>query len=134
MKSRIAQNISGTKFVAFLFLSMLTLTPMVAQEIIEVNASKVKQALADDKNWVVLDVRTPGEFSQGHIPGALNIDFYQNDALSRIGKLDKNAKYIVYCRTRNRSGVVADFMIKNGFKTVHQMVDGIAGWDRVKDK
>jgi rhodanese-related sulfurtransferase len=123
----------GTKFVALLFLSMITFTNIVAQEIKEVNAETVKKTLVKDKNWVVLDVRTPGEFSQGHIPGALNIDLYQNDAITRIGKLDKNAKYIVYCRTRNRSGVVADYMVKNGFANVYQMVDGIGGWNRVKN-
>lgn len=113
-----------------LVLSMFTVQTMQAQ-IKEVSAATVKKTLAKEKDWVVLDVRTPEEFSQGHIPGAVNINLYQPDAKDRIGKLNKNAKYIVYCRTQNRSGVVADFMVKNGFKTVHQMVDGIGGWNSV---
>ncbi|NJK95331.1 MAG: rhodanese-like domain-containing protein [Bacteroidales bacterium] len=123
----------GTKIIGVIVLFLVVLN-IHAQNITEVQSSKVNDMLKTDKGWVVLDVRTPQEFSQGHLPGALNIDIYQNNALEKISKLNKDAKYIVYCRTRNRSGVVSDFMIQKGFKTVYQMVDGIAGWNQVKGK
>jgi rhodanese-related sulfurtransferase len=94
--------------------------------ILSVDALKM---INTDKNWVVLDVRTPGEFNQGHVKGAVNIDVSQPDAFDKYLKLNRNAKYIVYCRTRNRSGVVTNYMAQNGFKTIYQITDGIVGWN-----
>jgi rhodanese-related sulfurtransferase len=123
------KKLIGTNLFLVLFLFMFSFQSMEAQ-IKEVTAQTVKKTLASEKDWVVLDVRTPEEFSQGHIPGAVNINLYQNGALDKIAKMDRNAKYIVYCRTQNRSEVVAGHMVKNGFKTVYQMVDGIGGWNQ----
>ena len=52
---------------------------------------------------VVLDVRTPKEFKEGHIPGATNIDFTTPDFEKRIGKLDKSKTYLVHCASGGRS-------------------------------
>jgi rhodanese-related sulfurtransferase len=79
---------------------------------------------------IVLDVRTTDEFASGHIKGAINIDIHQPDAKDQINKLDHNAKYIVYCRTKNRSGIVVTHMLQNGFKNIYQMMDGIVGWNQ----
>lgn len=108
---------------------ILTACSGSAQNRIEVNSTQVQNMLRNDSKLVVLDVRTPGEFVQGHIKGAVNIDVNQTDAQERINKLDKNATYIVYCRTKNRSGVVVNHMAQNGFRKVYQMMDGITGWN-----
>lgn len=84
--------------------------------------------LLKDKKIIVLDVRTAEEFSYGHIKGALNIDIRQPDAFSKIDKLNKNAKYIVHCRTNHRSGIAVNHMIQSGFKNIYQMMDGWSGW------
>jgi len=99
-----------------------------AQNKIEVNSKQVSTLLQKDKKLVVLDVRTAEEFNEGHIKGAVNIDIYQPDAYSRIDKLNKNAKYIVHCRTSRRSGMAVDHMMQSGFKNVYQMMDGFPGW------
>ena len=99
-----------------------------AQNKIEVNSKQANALLQKDAKIIVVDVRTPEEFNQGHIKTAINIDVYQSDAISKIDKLNKNAKYLVYCRTSNRSGFVVDHMIKGGFKNVYQMIDGFPGW------
>jgi rhodanese-related sulfurtransferase len=77
---------------------------------------------------IVLDVRSPEEYTDGHIKGAINIDIRQDDAFGKIDKLNRNAKYIVYCRTNHRSGIAVDHMMKSGFKNVYQMMDGFPGW------
>ncbi len=77
---------------------------------------------------IILDVRTPAEFNQGHLKGAMNIDFHQAGYMDRINTMDKNARYLVYCRTKNRSGVVVSEMEKSGFKNIYQMTDGFTGW------
>jgi phage shock protein E len=115
------------------------ITALVFFLVAGVNAQNKKDILSDevykmtgkkDNNLVILDVRTPGEFSQGHIKNAVNIDINSPDVFERINKLDKEKKYVVYCRTRNRSGVIANHMMKNGFGEVYQMTDGIVGWNR----
>jgi len=108
-------------------LLLLTVLSLNAQGIKQINSPEAKILLQQNNKIVVLDVRTPGEFVQGHIANAVNIDVNQSDAIERINKLDKNATYLVYCRTKNRSGVVVNYMIQNGFKVVYQIVDGIAG-------
>lgn len=67
---------------------------------------------------VVIDVRTPGEFSEGHLVAALNIDVQSSSFESEIALLDKSATYALYCRSGNRSGVAAEIMAEAGFTKI----------------
>ncbi|GEM_PF-2159366 len=67
---------------------------------------------------VIIDVRTPGEYSQSHIKGALNIDIYSPQFRSQIEKLDKNKHYEVYCRSGSRSSQAVRIMKDMNFKKV----------------
>jgi phage shock protein E len=111
--------------LALLFCSFTTIT---AQTKVEVNSKQVNSMLQKDKKWIVLDVRSAEEFNSGHIKGAVNIDIRQPDAFSKIDKLNKNAKYIVHCRTNHRSGMAVEHMMQSGFKNIYQMMDGWSGW------
>ena|ERR1035437_3290720 len=111
--------------LALLFCSFATIT---AQTKVEVNSKQVNSMLQKDKKWIVLDVRSADEFNSGHIKGAVNIDIRQPDAFSKIDKLNKNAKYIVHCRTNHRSGMAVEHMMQSGFKNIYQMMDGWSGW------
>jgi rhodanese-related sulfurtransferase len=70
---------------------------------------------------VVIDVRTPAEYAAGHVAGAINIDVESGDFASKISALDKEASYLLYCRSGRRSAIAADEMAKAGFTDV---VDG----------
>lgn len=70
---------------------------------------------------VVIDVRTPAEFADGHVARARNIDVEAGDFAARISSLDKSASYLVYCRTGRRSAIAADEMAGAGFADI---VDG----------
>ena len=111
--------------LALLFCSFAMIT---AQTKVEVNSKQVNSMLQKDKKWIVLDVRSAEEFNSGHIKGAVNIDIRQPDAFSKIDKLNKNAKYIVHCRTNHRSGMAVEHMMQSGFKNIYQMMDGWSGW------
>jgi len=111
--------------LALLFCSFTTIT---AQTKVEVNSKQVNSMLQKDKKWIILDVRSAEEFNSGHIKGAVNIDIRQPDAFSKIDKLNKNAKYIVHCRTNHRSGMAVEHMMQSGFKNIYQMMDGWSGW------
>ena len=114
--------------IPVLVLLLTTTANLEAQRKIEVNSKTVSIILSKDSKLVVLDVRTADEFNEGHLKGAFNIDIRQPDALSRIDKLDHNAKYLVHCRTNHRSKTAVDHMLQSGFKTVYQMMDGFPGW------
>ena len=110
---------------------MFVFVPFIhAQEIKQINSPEVNTMLQKDKKLVVLDVRTLEEFNAGHIKGAINIDIKQSDALTKIDKLDHNAKYIVHCRTNHRSKIAVDHMVQSGFKNLFQMTDGFNGWSQ----
>jgi rhodanese-related sulfurtransferase len=67
---------------------------------------------------VVIDVRTPAEFEEGHVSGALNIDVEAADFDTRIGELDKDGAYLVYCRSGRRSAIAAERMAAAGFSDI----------------
>ena len=112
-----------------IFLMLSSIIGVQAQKKIEVNSKQASTLLQKDKKLVVLDVRTPEEFNEGHIKGAVNIDIRQPDAFSKIDKLNRKATYIVHCRTNHRSGIAVDHMMQSGFKNVYQMMDGFPGWE-----
>lgn len=68
----------------------------------------------------LVDVRTPGEFAAGHIPGAINIPVQQLD--TRMSELQpKDAAVVVYCRSGHRSGNAARILKNAGFPAVHDL-------------
>ena len=80
------------------------------------------------EDLVVLDVRTPEEFAEGHIEDAVLIDFYAEDFADRLEELDRDVPYLLYCRSGNRSGQVAEMMEELGFTDVADVDGGIVAW------
>ena len=117
----------------FTLLLLISFTVMAqAQKIVQISSIEVSTLINKDKKWIVLDVRTPAEFKEGHIKNAVNIDINADDSHQKIDKLNKNAKYIVHCRSNHRSGLAVEYMSKQGFKTIYQMSDGYTGWSTNK--
>lgn len=85
-------------------------------------------AITQQSNVVILDVRTPGEFSQGHIEGAMNIDVEASTFDSEIAKLDKTKTYAVYCHSGRRSGIATQAMAKMGFTHLYNLQNGLSDW------
>lgn len=84
--------------------------------------------LTEHPEAVILDVRTPEEFAEGHLEGAVNIDFYAGNFADVLTELDKDTDYVVYCRTGNRSGQTTSMMEDLGFTSVHDVDGGIVDW------
>ncbi len=76
----------------------------------------------------VLDVRTPAEFAEGHLPGAVNLDISSADFGATLGRLDPAAPYAVYCRSGNRSAAALDTMASVGFTGAYDLTGGIGDW------
>ncbi len=85
--------------------------------------------LSKEKDYIVLDVRTPEECASGIIPGATPIDIMnQTLFMSEIMKLDKSKSYLVYCRSGNRSGKACQVMDELGFAKTYNLVGGMLDW------
>ncbi|MCB2147780.1 MAG: rhodanese-like domain-containing protein [Deltaproteobacteria bacterium] len=85
-----------------------------------------------DPDVVLLDVRTPKEFEEGHIQMALLLDYYSSDYVDRLKALDRNKTYLIYCRSGNRSGKSLAIFDKLGFRHVYNLDTGVIGWSREK--
>jgi len=68
-----------------------------------------------NSNDILLDVRTPQEFQDGHIAGAVNFDISGLGIVGKIEILDKSKSYIVYCKSGGRSAMAAMLMKQKGF-------------------
>lgn len=76
----------------------------------------------------VIDVRTPQEYAEGHLEGAINLDVQSATFDDDVAALTKDGSYLVYCRTGNRSGVATDRMAELGFTTVYDLQGGVTAW------
>jgi rhodanese-related sulfurtransferase len=82
----------------------------------------------EDKNAVIIDVRTAQECSGGIIEGAKNIDFFSPSFKQKIAALDKSKNYYVYCRSGNRSSNACNIMKEMGFENTFNLVGGWMQW------
>ncbi len=84
--------------------------------------------LAKEQNVVILDVRTPGEFREGHIPGANLVPVQVFQYLYLGGKGLKDKKVLVYCHSGNRSVTASRWLDMWGVKEVYNLKGGILEW------
>ncbi len=74
-------------------------------------------------------MRTPQEFAQGHIDGALNYNVESPDFANQIMGLDPTGVYAVYCQSGNRSQVAVNQMSSIGINSIFELESGITGWE-----
>ena len=92
-----------------------------------VDAGKFAAIIQKANKIQIVDVRTPDEFNEGHLPGAVNIDVNGTDFVEQIKKLDKKVPVAVYCRSGRRSKLAADQLVNSGY-TVTELDGGIISW------
>ena len=93
-----------------------------------IDADLFEQMLQREAALQLVDVRTPKEFGEGHIFGAVLMDVKAAGFDSLILVLDKARPVFVYCRSGRRSLDAADILEKNGFKSVYDLGGGINAW------
>lgn len=84
----------------------------------------IKLAAAGDVR--VIDVRTPGEYEAGHIPGALNLPVDQLEG--SIASFDPSEPVAVYCATGSRSAVAVETLTQSGFQKIYHFNEGMVAW------
>lgn len=77
---------------------------------------------------VLVDVRTPGEFAEGHLKGAVNINFFGPRFEYDIQKLPKDKTLLLYCKTGVRSARAAEMIREEGERKVFDLGGGIQAW------
>lgn len=107
---------------------------ITAQEELLVHYSALKcdslvQANTDNPNFVILDVRTPGEHNPDHLEGAINRNFFDPDFNDQLAALPRHKLYLMHCASGGRSGQTFTRMVDLGFPRVVEMVGGIAAWN-----
>ncbi len=78
----------------------------------------------------LIDVRTPEEFSKGHLPNAKNINYNAATFEDQINQLDKNKTVFIYCQSGGRSGKAYKKMKAQGFTTVYDMKGGYGAYSK----
>lgn len=79
-----------------------------------------------DADLVVLDVRSPGEFAAGHVPGAINIP---HDRIGeRLSEVPRDKDVILYCQSGRRAGLAAQALVEQGYTRLFHLEGDIAAW------
>ncbi len=94
-----------------------------------VDVSQFK-AFEKQEKHLLLDVRTPNEYKQGHIEGAKNLDYFDKGFKTELGKLDKSIPVYVYCRSGGRSAKAMQIMKEMGFESIYNLKGGYLAWSQ----
>ncbi|MBE6115286.1 MAG: rhodanese-like domain-containing protein [Erysipelotrichaceae bacterium] len=93
----------------------------------QINSEQAIQMMAENEGYVILDVRTPAEYHEGHIEGAINVpnEEINDKEISRLP--DKDQLIFVYCRSGNRSKDASEKLVKLGYTNIVEF-GGINTW------
>ena len=116
----------GTVLVAVTSAYWYMLSRETEEEYGDVTVERARELIQEKPSMVILDVRTDGEYRDGHIEGAVNIPV--NELEGRLGELEKDNETLVYCRTGNRSGTAVGILKENGYEKIFHMNNGITAW------
>ena len=109
--------------VVFILMSSCT----IGQTTNDIELDEYEKKMASGK-YLLVDVRTAEEFAEGHIEGALNIDYFSATFSDGISKVGFEIPVLLYCRSGNRSSKAMKIMYDLGFKEVYNLIGGIKGW------
>ncbi len=103
-----------------------TASEEVISEVKNISVEEVYKIVSGNQDYLILDVRTPDEFNEGHIEGAVLIPVSELE--SRLDELAENKPIVVYCKVGGRSSTAANILVENGFTGIYDMTGGIMDW------
>lgn len=115
------------KSLILIFFLIISAIGVSAQDVVEWTPAQISAKLKTASPAVILDVRTPGEYAQGHLAKAVNMDVNAPGFEQNILKLDKNKPVYVYCLAGVRSRQAVAILKRKGFNAV-SMSGGIQSW------
>ncbi len=94
-----------------------------------IGLTEAQALLADQtRSVIVLDVRKPDEYNEGHLEGANLVDVTDDGFTDKISELDSSAEYLVYCKLGGRSARAVEQMTSMGFTSLHDLEGGFTAW------
>ncbi|NJM79942.1 MAG: rhodanese-like domain-containing protein [Flavobacterium sp.] len=114
-------------FICFVFFATTSCVKSQTEGVILADVATFEQKITTDGVQLV-DVRTPEEFEEGHLPNAVNINIKDADFQAKIGALDKTKPVLVYCKSGGRSGKACGIMKELGFTNITDLDGGITNW------
>ncbi|MEO5775964.1 MAG: rhodanese-like domain-containing protein [Flavobacterium sp.] len=120
-----------SKFISLVLLSFLFISchGQTSKAIHTIDAKSYAEKLKTNKNPQLLDVRTPEEYSSGHIGDAKNVNWNDDNFVTDASKYDKSKPIFVYCKLGGRSEKAADKLAELGFKEIYNLDGGIMKWN-----
>lgn len=96
---------------------------------IHVVSTEVYKEVVKDSKITLIDVRTPKEFAEGALPGAVNIDYFDEENFFKaFDGYNRKEPIYLYCRTGNRSIQTAQKLAEMGFEEIYDMEGGYTQW------
>jgi phage shock protein E len=107
-------------------------TPQTAKALVkDVSLAEFNRLLAELDGALLLDVRTPEEWAEGHLEGAAHKDYWGDaDFDDAMNSIPRDRPVLVYCAGGGRSGLTAQELHEAGHREVYNLADGISGWIR----
>ncbi|SEQ82641.1 Rhodanese-related sulfurtransferase [Hyunsoonleella jejuensis] len=99
-----------------------------SSDAIKLEPKTFESKLNESRGVQLVDVRTPKEFSQGHIKSAININFFSENFDDSLNILNKDKPVYIYCRSGKRSSKSVSKFKDAGFKTIYELDGGILNW------
>lgn len=115
-------------FLIYYFALLLAAVSCRGQHVPELPANEFEKKLASAKNAQLVDVRTPTEFEEGYLAGAVNMDWRSADFEKRAAGLDKGKPVLLYCLSGGRSAAAAAKLQAMGFAEVYNLEGGFLKW------
>lgn len=78
----------------------------------------------------IIDVRTPDEFNEGHLPNATNFNWEDDTFRADVLNFDKTKPVFLYCQGGGRANAAAEYMAKAGFQEVYNLEGGFLEWEK----
>jgi rhodanese-related sulfurtransferase len=113
--------------LVFLFFGVMSCLKNQTSGVQVIGVAKYEQKMAEP-NTQLIDVRTPEEYSEGHLVNAINIDVNSDDFDTKVASLDKEKSVMVYCKMGGRSAKAATRLKELGFKNITDLDGGITNW------
>lgn len=95
----------------------------------EMPVSDFLKTMNNDNNYIIVDVRTPKEYRNGHMKHALNVSYFGTTFTDSIKTLDRSKTIYMYCQTQHRSPFASKKMKKLGFKKIIDLKGGFVKWE-----
>lgn len=106
---------------------------LLKQQLHNVDAATFDQLLAANKHQLI-DVRTTEEFAEGHLTGAISMNYLGPNFLEQLEQLDASQQYLVYCRSGRRSVRACTLMKNAGIDHIAHLDGGLSAWEAHKNR